>query len=161
MAINTQRGCPRTPRGRPFAAASPYATAHGATGRVAWLLRVNRLLGPNPDFVRTATFAAAFKDTNFPRGVSESTVSRWETASAQATFGAVRRYEEMLGLDHGALIAAADTLHRYTAPPARAEPVLIRPATDRPVGAPYLEIEELLERVQSPAPMSGADLDRL
>jgi len=159
--MNTQRGRARTPRGRPFAAARPFTGAQGATGRVAWLLRVNRLLGPNPDFVRTSTFAAAFKGGSFPRGVSGSTVSRWETASAQATFPTLRRYEEMLGLRPGALVAPADTLHRYTAPPARAEPVLTRPSSDPSNGAPYLEIEELLERVQSSAAMSGADWDRL
>jgi hypothetical protein len=161
MTVNTQRGQVRTPRGRPFATAGPFAGVQGASGRVAWLLRVNRLLGPNPDLVRTSAFAAAFKGGSFPRSVSESTVSRWETASAQATFSTVRRYEELLGLAEGALVAPADTLHRYTSPHARPAPVLSRHRSTEPGSAPYREIEELLELARSTAAMSGADWDRL
>src|ERR1700730_16729370 len=114
MSIDTESADARTPRGRPYRQMGASTSIQGTSVRVAWLLRVNRLLGPNGDWTRTATFAAAFRGGCYPRGVSESTVSRWETGAGRATFLTLRRDEELPGVTRGLLVAAPDTIYRYT-----------------------------------------------
>src|SRR4051812_14025662 len=95
---STDSGGPRTSRGRPYRPIGLIPGLPGAALRVAWMLRVNRLLGPDQQFTTMSTFAAAFQDGGFPNGISDSTVSRWETGTVRAPYLAVRRYEELLGL---------------------------------------------------------------
>jgi hypothetical protein len=129
--------------------------------RVAWLLRVNRLLSDSPEWTRTATFAAAFHGGCYPRTVSESTVSRWETGVGRATYLTVRRYEELLALTPGLLVAAADISYRYAAPVAVGPPTLARGDPPDPGSPGYRRMEELLERALSGAEMSGSLWDEL
>jgi hypothetical protein len=159
MPTSTSRGPSRSPRGRPFLPAA--AGTQAKAGRIAWLLRVNRLLGENEEWLRTSTFAAAFPGGSYPGGASESTVSRWETGAGRATFHTVRRYEELLGLPTGTLVAPVDSLHRYSAPTGRSAPGLTRPGSRDPSAVPYRRIEELLERAGQSDPMTGADWDEL
>jgi hypothetical protein len=159
MPTSTSRGPSRGPRGRPFLPAA--AGTQAKAGRIAWLLRVNRLLGENEEWLRTSTFAAAFPGGSHPGGASESTVSRWETGAGRATFHTVRRYEELLGLPTGTLVAPVDSLHRYSAPTGRSAPGLTRPGSRDPSAVPYRRIEELLDRAGRSDPMTGADWDEL
>jgi hypothetical protein len=129
--------------------------------RVAWLLRVNRLLGPNLEWTRTATFAAAFRGGCYPKGVSESTVSRWETGSGRVTFLALRRYEELLGLVPGLLVSTADTIYRYVKPTADGPPTLSRGGPAEPGTPSHTRLETLLERALSSEEMSGWAWDEL
>ena len=159
MPTSTSRGPSGSPRGRPFLPS--FAGAHGNAGRIAWLLRVNRLLGENEEWLRASTFAAAVPGGSYPGGASESTVSRWETGAARATFHTVRRYEELLELPAGTLVAPVDALHRYAAPTGRPAPGLARPGSRDPAAFPYRRIEELLDRAGRSDPMTGADWDEL
>jgi hypothetical protein len=161
MPTNNPRGPSRGPRGRPFLRNGHHTAVPGATARVAWLLRVNRLLGQNEEWVRTSTFAAAFKGGTHPTSASESTVSRWETGVARATFTAIRRYEELLELPSGTVIAPADALYRYAAPTGRAAPTLARPGSRDPSEVPYRRVEELLDRAAQDDVMTGDDWDEL
>ena len=111
--------------------------------------------------MRASTFAAAFPGGSYPGGASESTVSRWETGAGRATFHTVRRYEELLGLPNGTLVAPVDYLHRYVAPTGRSAPGLTRPASRDRSAVPYRRMEELLDRAGQSDPMTGADWDEL
>src|SRR5436190_4435062 len=113
MPKSTDRGQPRTPRGRPYRQMGSSTGISDTVLRLAWLLRVNRLLSDDPQWTKTAAFAAAFRGGGYPRSISESTVSRWETGVGRPSLPAVRRYEELLGLPPGLLVAMADTMARY------------------------------------------------
>lgn len=129
--------------------------------RVAWLLRVNRVLSSNQEWARASVFAAAFRGGSYPKGASESTISRWETARGRASYLTIRRYEELLELSPGQLIAIADTIYRYAAPAAAGPPVLSRGEAP-PAGSPaQARLEEMLERALSSEPMSGWHWDEL
>jgi transcriptional regulator with XRE-family HTH domain len=93
-------------------------------------------------------------------GVSESTISRWETGKAPVSYSVLRRYEQVLGLTPGLLVATADTINRYSAPAATGPPALSRDfgESGRPLQA---RLEELLELATSSATMSGRDWDLL
>ncbi|WP_254646477.1 hypothetical protein [Streptomyces sp. GbtcB6] len=135
---------------------SAHLIAGGAPGRrprVAWLLRVNRLLGTDPAFRSLPAFAAAFHGGCHDRDVSVSTLSRWETARTAAPWAAVRRYEELLGLPRNLLTATARTVWRYLAP----GPVL----DTAPVTAGEDALEDLLEQALSGTVTTGEDWDRL
>src|SRR5512139_1841191 len=160
MGTPSRPGDRRGPRGRPFRQA-PTGGSFETSARVAWLLRVNRLLGENPEWTRTAVFAQAFRGKAFPGGISESTVSRWETGTAGHTYAAVSRYEELLGLPRGLLTAVADTIGRYAAPRHTMEPLLRRGPPPEPGSERFTRLEELLDRAASRAPMSGVDWDEL
>jgi hypothetical protein len=161
MPTSTSRGPSRSPRGRPFLPSGPFAGAQGTAGRIAWLLRVNRLLGENEEWLRTSTFAAAVGGGRHPVTASESTVSRWETGGARVTFHTVCRYEELLELTPGTLVAPVDALHRYASPTDRSAPSLVRPGSREPSAVPYRRLEELLDRAGQAEAMTGADWDEL
>jgi hypothetical protein len=160
MPTSTSRGPSRSPRGRPFLPSGPFG-AQGTASRIAWLLRVNRLLGESEEWLRTSTFAAAVRGGSYPGKASESTVSRWETGGARATFHTFCRYEELLGLPAGTLVAPVDALYRYAAPPGRSALTLTRPEPREPSAVPYRRLEELLERAGQDDVMTGADWDEL
>jgi hypothetical protein len=130
----------------------------GAGFRIAWLLRVNRVLGPDRSLSIMSNFAAAFHGGGFSGGVSDSTVSRWETGAVRVPFAAVRRYEELLKLPPGQLVTVADTINRYAAPTLSTAPVLSR--GEHPA-AVETHVDALLERVLSNDPVSGWDWDEL
>src|SRR3954470_3980546 len=77
-----------------------------------WLLRVNRLFGPDERWARLATFAAAFPGTGWQASVSESLISRWEAALPRIPGAAARRYEQLLGTPPHLLVSTIDTVRR-------------------------------------------------
>ncbi len=125
----------------------------GRRARVAWLLRVNRLLAEEKPLRSLPAFAAAFRGGSYDREVSVSTVSRWETARTPVPWQAVRRYEELLGLPRNLLAATARTVWRYWAP----GPVL----DVDPVAPAARDLEDLLEQAVSGDVMTGDHWDQL
>nr|BBJ55917.1 hypothetical protein SAVMC3_85460 [Streptomyces avermitilis] len=128
-------------------------TRLGRRARVAWLLRVNRLLGEDITLKSLPAFAAAFRGGTYGREVSVSTVSRWETGRTSVPWAAVRRYEELLGLPRNLLTATARTVWRYLAP----GPVL----DTSPIASAARPLEDLLEQAVSGDVMAGDDWDQL
>jgi hypothetical protein len=146
-------------RGRPqlsaHEAAARSSTARLRT-RIAWLLRVNRLYGGERTWSRAAAFAAAFAGGSHPSTVSQSKVSRWETAAVSVPPTAVRRYEELLTLPAGSLSSTVDVLARHML--SRSEHdllVKVQAAEDEPKTAPALEA--FLDQATSSAMMTAAD----
>src|SRR5262245_49251528 len=128
--------------------------------RIAWLLRANRILGPDQQWAHTASFVRAFRGGCWSGAASESTVSRWETGLLKVPYLAVRRYEELLELPPGLLVAVVDTLNRYAAPTVTCQPLLDR--GEPPPEPEHLDrLEELVERAHSNEPMSGWQWDEL
>lgn len=134
-------------------AAVDAGAALGRRARVAWLLRVNRLLAEERPLRSLPAFAAAFHGGMYDREVSTSTVSRWETGRTPVPWRAVRRYEELLALPRNTLTATARTVWRYWAP----GPVL----DVDPAGPATRPLEDLLEQAVSGDVMTGDDWDQL
>jgi hypothetical protein len=132
---------------------------YGCEDRIAWLLRANRLYGEDERLRSATAFTAAFPGGAWPESVSASVISRWETAASRADFRVLRRYEQLLGVPTGHLLAVADWIYRK-ASSRIGPPVLsrrLRPET------PLLHerAEELLERVLSAETMAGAQWEEL
>jgi hypothetical protein len=133
--------------------------------RIGWLLRVNRLYAADERWTRAATFTAAFAGGSHPAAVSTSKVSRWENGLVAVPRAAVRRYEEVLGLESGSLLSTVDVITRYltAALPHQAYPAHqaypgahpAQPAAERRRG------EELLERLDSTDTLTGRDWDEV
>ncbi|WP_406124070.1 XRE family transcriptional regulator [Streptomyces sp. NBC_00989] len=134
-------------------AAADAGAALGRRARVAWLLRVNRLLAEEKPLRSLPAFSAAFHGGMYDREVSTSTVSRWETGRTTVPWRAVRRYEELLALPRNTLTATARTVWRYWAP----GPVL----DVDPAGPAARLLEDLLEQAVSGDVMTGDDWDQL
>jgi hypothetical protein len=132
---------------------------YGCEDAVAWLLRANRLHGHEQRWASMTAFAAAFRGGRWAGPVSPSQISRWETAAARAGFGVLRRYEQLLGLPPGRLVAVADWAYRKAS--GRPGP----PALDRGLNPedPRVQdrMEALFERALSADLMSGPDWDDL
>ncbi len=132
---------------------------YGCEQVVAWLLRVNRLYGRDEKLTSLKRFTAAFQGGSWPDPVSASQISRWETAAARAGFNVVRRYEEMLGLPYGRLLAIADWAYRK-ASDAAGSPVLHR-GLDPADPHMHDRTHELLDQALSAGLMTGMDWDEL
>jgi hypothetical protein len=78
--------------------------------RMGWLLRVNRMLGPDQDLATAARFAGALRSLGGAGPASPAQVSKWETGAARVGHGTVRRYERLLGLPVNRLAAMAGLL---------------------------------------------------
>jgi hypothetical protein len=116
-------------------------------GRVAWLLRVNRLYGFDERWVRGSHFADAFQGGHWPERTSTYRISRWETAAVRVPYLAVRRYEELLQLPANSLVALIDTIYRYSAQTPGSAPLLDRGLSD--AGPRHLtRLEELVETIR-------------
>jgi hypothetical protein len=128
--------------------------------RIAWLLRVNRIFGPDDDFVRASVFACAFHGGSWPGTANESKISRWETAALRAPHQAIRRYEELLGLRPGRIAAAADNVHAYHCPDPRCPGAngWSLPRRDR---VPVARISELIDKAGSDDVMTGQEWDEI
>ncbi|MGR6320029.1 hypothetical protein Q2K19_25730 [Micromonospora soli] len=127
---------------------------------MAWLLRVNRLYGPNERWARGSDFAEAFQGGCWPERTSVYRISRWETAAVRVPYRAVRRYEELLQLPANRLVALLDAIYRYSAATDGSAPLLDRGLRD---GNPHqvARLEELVEAVRSEEIVTGSDWDEL
>lgn len=128
---------------------------YGCEDLIAWLLRVSRRYGRNKQLANMTHFAAAFQGGCWPRPVSVSQVSRWETAAVRAGYLVLRRYEELLGLAPNQLVAVADWVYR-TASGSAGPPVLSR-GLDPADPHVYDRSGQLLELALSGDLMTGAD----
>jgi hypothetical protein len=125
-----------------------------------WLLRVNRLFGPDERWARLAAFAAAFPGNGWARTVSESSISRWETALIRIPGTAVRRYEQLLGTAPYLLVSTIDTVRRYFDPVGVPAPPRPMPPDDAQEAA-LERIQEALDTVLAEGPVTGGDWDEL
>jgi hypothetical protein len=121
---------------------------------------VNRLYGGHPSWVAANRFAQAFQGGCWPERTSAYRISRWETAAVRVPHLAVRRYEQLLDVQAGSLVALVDTVYRYFAPTVSAPPLLGRRTDVHGADGPG-RLEELLEVALSGAPVAGADWDEL
>ncbi|MDX6260251.1 MAG: hypothetical protein QOH84_1939 [Kribbellaceae bacterium] len=128
--------------------------------RLAWLLRVNRLLGSLPAFTVRTRFADAWPSRLDPRSINPTTIYRWEAGDSAIPHSAVRRYEELLELAPGRLVAAFDYELRANRPVIESAPALAR---DHHVESRILDrrLDAYLDRVCASALMSGSDWDDL
>ena len=128
--------------------------------RIAWLLRVNRIFGPDDAYVRASVFARAFPGGCWPGTANESKISRLETAALRVPHQAIRRYEELLGLRPGRLAAAADNVHAYYCPdPCCPGASGWRLPRRDPV--PVTRISELIDKARSDDVMTGQEWDEI
>lgn len=110
-------------RGRPQRLPEdPHTLSSGQVGcdqRIAWLLTVSRVLGPDPALARREGFIAALKDRGVP--VDNSRVSRWESGLQPLPHRVTATYESVLGLPESTLVSVASGLRRSfgTGPTAR------------------------------------------
>ncbi len=144
-------------RGRPQRLPEdPHALSSGLVGceqRVAWLLTVARVLGPDPDLARRDGFITALRDRGVP--VDASRVSRWESGLQPLPAAVTSTYESVLDLPQGWLVAVAKGLRRSFA----GEPSVRRNhAHETPLD--NTEVESLLERGEQGA-ATGAHWLRL
>ncbi|WP_318306342.1 hypothetical protein [Amycolatopsis solani] len=125
--------------------------------RVGWLLRTNRVLGGRSRYRKLAAFAADFDADGVTPSVSVSTLSRWENRVTTVPGAAVRRYERMLDLRPGLLVAVNDTVARYLTPPTQTVPPWARHRRPNP-GAP---LDELIDLAVTDAVLGSEEWDRL
>ncbi len=125
----------------------------GCDQRIAWLLTVARVLGPDPDLARREGFIAALKDLGVP--ADGPRISRWESGMHTVPNQVIATYERTLGLPEAMLSAVADGLLRsFGGPQPTRRPV----ARDEPLL--NHEVESLLERTEQGA-ATGAHWMRL
>lgn len=89
--------------------------------RMGWLLRVNRVLGPERNLATAARFATALRSLG-GGAASPAQVSKWETGAARVGHGTVRRYERLLGLPVNRLAAMAAILPGAAVTPTGGDP---------------------------------------
>ena len=113
MSVETTSS-PGRRRGRPQRLPEdPHSLASGVVGcdqRIAWLLTVARVLGPDPDLARRDGFIAALKARGIP--VDASRVSRWESGLQALPSKVAATYEDILGRTDGSLVSVAGGLRR-------------------------------------------------
>jgi hypothetical protein len=144
--------------GRPPSGLEPHSeSADPRRQRVAWLLRQSRYYGADERWARGGAFAAAFHGGSWPTRLSPTQISRWENAENRVPYRALRRYEELLDLRPGAMVAVVDMVHRYWATRPTGPPALRRP--DGAAG--LARLDDLLAAACSRTPVSGADWDDL
>lgn len=143
----------RVTTGRPNKIADDDGRFAGRT-RVAWLLRMSRLYGDDPELAVARRCVSAFPDRHGP--VTPSQISRWENGVLPVPYRVIRTYEELLGLPAGHLTAAVDTVHQVRS---------VRPGTPRldrrftPDARLAGELDDLLDRCLGDAPVRGVDWD--
>ncbi len=149
----------RSASGRPRRSPRPSTDPGDPQRRIAWLLRTNRLYGPAEAWVRAGAFVRDFPGGSWTSHASEFQVSRWETAAGRAPYQAIRRYEELLGLRRGALVAAADNAYRSVSGTAGIR--LLERGIDVDGPDAHLVTDQLLERALTNDVMTGDDWDGL
>jgi transcriptional regulator with XRE-family HTH domain len=124
--------------------------------RIAWLLRVSRLYGRDPELAVAKRCAPALSARLGP--VTPSQISRWENGVQPVPYRVIRAYEDVLGLPVGQLSAAVDTVHQVRS---------VRPGAPRldrrftPGARLAAELDDLLDRCLCDAPVRGVDWDGL
>lgn len=119
---------------------------------VGWVLRNARMHAREPA-LRTARRIA--DGDGRVRRVHPAQVSRWENGGSEVTREIVRRYETLLELPEGQLLAAIGCLDREVEP-VRVAPTL--PPTEPP--DPH-EVHDLVERALTDEPMTGVQWETL
>uniref|UniRef100_UPI00322196E2 hypothetical protein n=1 Tax=Intrasporangium sp. TaxID=1925024 RepID=UPI00322196E2 len=127
---------------------------HGDLGpKARWVLRNARAYAADPALRAASGFAAG---AGRAPAVHRSQVGRWEGGAVAVTHDLVRRYEQVLDLPDGRLLAAVDVFSRTMLhPPPVPFPL---PPPGEPDGDETLE---LVERALGTDRMTGADWDRL
>lgn len=126
---------------------------------VAWLLRVNRIYGPDEHLAVASRFVQALADSPRDIAASESQVSRWERAAVRVSHAVICRYEQVLGLVPGRLAAVADSLYRERL--GRLGPSVLKRESSADTPAVRDQLSELCERAFGGDPFSGQDWDTL
>ncbi|MDI6104093.1 hypothetical protein QLQ12_36430 [Actinoplanes sp. NEAU-A12] len=130
-----------------------------ARHRLAWLLRVNRILGPDRTMRTGTRFAAALRSQATHHPASAAQVSRWETATATVDYSTLHNYEKLLGLPTHRLVAIAYLLGRG---PAGSPPRLsAEPGRGLEPDGGVARLHALLEQALSAMPVSGVAWDEL
>jgi hypothetical protein len=120
----------------------------GCDQRVAWLLTVSRLHGPDPELARREGFIAALKERGVQ--VDNTRVSRWESGLQALPAGVVSVYEQVLDLPDGSLVAVANGLRRAFGD---GRTVRDNTAAEAPLDNPA--VESLLARAEQGAATGG------
>lgn len=124
--------------------------------RIAWLLRMNRLYGHDPELAVARRCVTALSTHQGP--VTPSQISRWENGVQPVPYRVIRAYEDLLGLPAGHLTATVDTVHQVRS---------VRPGAPRldrrfvPDARLTAELDDLLDRCLGEAPVRGVDWDGL
>jgi hypothetical protein len=116
--------------------------------RLAWLLRVNRILGNIPQFISARRFADAFRQDGQP-ALSPSQVTRWETGQVMASSAIISRYEVLLGLPSDSLLIVSEAYATFVDGP------LTRSASTKRTDDQALHA--LLDRASTSGAMTGHD----
>ena len=128
--------------------------------RVAWLLRANRVFGPDEHWAKASEFAQAFPGGCWAGTADGGKISRWETAKLRVPHQAVRRYEDLLQLTPGLLTSTAGSLHGYyCADPGC--PAADGRSTPRRGEPPVERISALIDKARSDDVMTGPEWDEL
>lgn len=140
--------------GRPNKIADDADGRCASRTRIAWLLRMNRLYGSDPELAVARRCAAAFPARYGP--VTPSQISRWENGVLPVPYRVIRAYEDVLGLPEGQLSTAVDAVHQVRSVRAGS------PRLDRRFdqdGSLAAELDGLLDRCSGEVPVRGADWD--
>jgi hypothetical protein len=143
----------RVTTGRPNKIADDDGRFAGRT-RIAWLLRMSRLYGHDPELAVARRCVTALAAHHGP--VTPSQISRWENGVQPVPYRVIRAYEDLLGLPAGQLSAAVDTVHQVRS---------VRPGSPRldrrfvPDARLTAELDDLLDRCLGDAPVRGVDWD--
>ena len=119
---------------------------------IQWVLRNARLHAADPVLRTAAGFAQGCGRAD---AVHRAQVGRWENGQVEPTRGLVRRYETVLGLPEGQLLAAIDLFAR------RRDPVRSAAALPPRAQPDVEQTLDLIERALSDERMTGLDWDRL
>lgn len=122
-----------------------------ATRHIGWLLRVNRRFGPDEALHSGRTFARAFA-TGGSQPLAPSQITRWETGELLPARGAIRRYEELLGLTPESMVAVADAMMHSAA-----DGAYLRGGPEGEHDRDRDRLYDLLDRVTQADELSGAD----
>jgi hypothetical protein len=134
----------------------PISSAEEARQRLAWLLRTNRLFGSSDSLAVGATFAQQFRRSRGKHAVHRAQISRWEAGEQPIHLGVIAEYERILGLGRAALTTVADFACRVSS--STTGPPMLRRTTG---GSIRRQMDALLDKALSEAPMSGGEWDEL
>ncbi|MEW1954451.1 hypothetical protein [Terrabacter sp. NPDC080008] len=121
--------------------ATPYASSYVDVGaRVAWLLRISRLLSPHPGTSSLADFARRLAALGLR--ADPARISQWETAATAPSAEVLTAYEVALGLAPGQLLAVCEGLGHSVLSSHRQ---WVTPGT--PAGGGQRRLDEAYERI--------------